>query len=176
MNAYPEFYHLAAERYSCRKYTNAPVSRELIMAVLDTVRLAPSACNKQPWKFLVLDTPELRDIVIRSYSRDWIKEASVYIVALGLHDEAWHRSFDGKDHTDVDVSIAVEHLCLGAASLGLGTCWVCNFDPAIVREGLNLPDNVEPIAIIPMGYPDSDGTVPEKKRKPFDEIVKWGKY
>lgn len=103
MNAYPEFYHLAAERYSCRKYTNAPVSRELIMAVLDTVRLAPSACNKQPWKFLVLDTPELRDIVIRSYSRDWIKEAPVCIVALGLHDEAWHRSFDGKDHTDVDV-------------------------------------------------------------------------
>ena len=97
-------------------------------------------------------------------------------MALGLHDEAWHRSFDGKDHTDVDVSIAVEHLCLGAASLGLGTCWVCNFDPAIVREGLNLPDNVEPIAIIPMGYPDSDGTVPEKKRKPLDEIVKWGKY
>lgn len=176
MNAYPEFYHLAAERYSCRKYTNAPVSRELIMAVLDTVRLAPSACNKQPWKFLVLDTPELRDIVIRSYSRDWIKEAPVCIVALGLHDEAWHRSFDGKDHTDVDVSIAVEHLCLGAASLGLGTCWVCNFDPAIVREGLNLPDNVEPIAIIPMGYPNSDGTIPEKKRKPFDEIVKWGKY
>lgn len=176
MNAYPEFYHLAAERYSCRKYTNAPVSRELIMAVLDTVRLAPSACNKQPWKFLVLDTPELRDIVIRSYSRDWIKEAPVCIVALGLHDEAWHRSFDGKDHTDVDVSIAVEHLCLGAASLGLGTCWVCNFDPTIVREGLNLPDNVETIAIIPMGYPDSDGTVPEKKRKPLDEIVKWGKY
>lgn len=97
-------------------------------------------------------------------------------MALGTHDEAWHRGFDGKDHTDVDVAIAVEHLCLAATSVGLGTCWVCNFDLAIVKDGLQLPDNVEPIAIIPIGYPVDGETVPEKKRKALDDIVKWGKF
>ncbi len=178
MEQYPQFYNLSLNRYSCRSYSNAPVARDLIAAVLDAVRLAPAACNRQPGKFLVIDTPGLRAEIQKSYGRDWFKEAPVYIVALGIHDEAWHRPFDGKDHTDVDVAIAVEHLCLAATTLGLGTCWVCNFDPKIVAEALALPEGVEPVAIIPIGHPDTpaDAGAPEKKRKEFDEIVKWGKF
>lgn len=175
MEQYPQFYNLSEHRYSCRDYKDEPVPADLLTAVFDAVRLAPSACNRQPWKFLVADSDELRAAVQRSYSRDWIAKAPVYVVALGLHDEAWHRPFDGKDHTDVDVSIAVEHLCLAAATLGLGTCWVCNFDPAVIRESFSLPEGVEPVAIIPVGWPATD-EVPLKKRKELDEIVKWGKY
>lgn len=176
MEQYPQFYNLSEHRYSCRGYSDKPVTRDLLIAMLDAVRLAPSACNRQPWKFLVIDTPELRHAVQKSYDREWFNSAPVYIVALGLHDVAWHRPFDGKDHTDVDVSIAVEHLCLAATTLGLGTCWVCNFDAALLSEALDLPEGVEPVAIIPVGYP-LDGThAPEKNRKPLDEIVKWGKY
>ncbi len=176
MNAYPQFYDLVSRRYSCRNYSDRKVPEDLLIAILDIVRLAPSACNKQPWRFLVIDDTEQSKVLRKSYSREWFDNAPLYIVALGMHDEAWHRNFDGKDHTDVDVAIAVEHLCLAATSVGLGTCWVCNFDPVIVKEGLRLPDNAEPIAIIPIGYPADGETVPEKKRKALDDIVKWGKF
>lgn len=176
MEQYPQFYSLSERRYSCRGYSDKSVPRDLIVAAFDAMRLAPSACNRQPWKFLVIDTPELCQVIRKSYDREWFNSASVYVVALGLHDEAWHRSYDGKDHTDVDVSIAVEHFCLAASTLGLGTCWVCNFDPAVLNEALSLPEGVEPIAIIPLGYPIDGSQIPEKKRKSLDEIVKWGKY
>lgn len=177
MNSYPAFYNLSTQRYSCRHYTSEPVDKSLLTAVLDAVRLAPSACNKQPWLFMVIDTPADLSVIHRSYSRGWIQTAPVCIIALGLHNEAWHRA-DGKDHTDIDVAIAVEHLCLAATSLGLGTCWVCNFDTETLREGLNIPADMEPVAIIPIGHPDQTGgaAVPPKNRKSYDSIVRWGKF
>ena len=175
-NAYPQLYNLARERYSCRNYSDRKVYRDTILAVLDIARLAPSACNRQPWKFLVADSQEQREAVLYSYEREWIRTAPEFIIACGIHDEAWHRGCDGKDHTDVDLSIAIEHLCLSATSLELGTCWVCNFDPKPIREAFGLPDNVEPIAIIPIGYPAEGQSTPIKKRKALDEIVKWGKF
>ena len=92
------------------------------------------------------------------------------IVACGNHAEAWHRKSDGKDHTDVDVSIAVEHLCLAATEQGLGTCWVCNFDTERCQQVMQLPEELEPIALIPIGYP-SEEVIAEKKRKPLDDIL-----
>ncbi len=172
---YPDFFELVSSRYSCRAYTNAPVSHDEVMAILETARLAPSACNKQPWKFMVLTSEEDKNVVIDSYSRDWIKTAPVYIVALGCEKEAWHRGSDNFDATPVDLSIACEHICLAATSLGLGSCWVCNFDEEKLRAELNISEEWIPIAIIPIGYPDPEVAVPEKKRKTIDEIVQWGK-
>ncbi len=176
MNAYPQFYNIVASRYSCRKYTSAPVDRELLMAMLDTARLAPSACNRQPWQFLVLDTEESRRPVLECYDREWMKNIPVFIVALGLKDEAWVRQYDNKNHLDIDLAIAVEHLCLAATSLGLGTCWICHFDPEALGAKLGLPEGVVPVAILPVGYPDPETAAPKKNRKTFDEIVKWEKY
>ncbi len=176
MNAYSQFYDLVAKRFSCRKYAPVPVSRDTMRAVLDTARLAPSACNRQPWTFVVADTPELCRDVKQCYSREWVESVPAFIVACGNHAEAWHRPEDGKDHTDVDVAISVEHICLAAASLGLGSCWICNFDIAALNSALNIPDGVEPIAIIAVGYPDSEAAAPEKKRKSIDEITQWGKF
>ncbi len=177
MEKFDEFSSLVLCRYSCRQYASQPVTRQTLLTLLDVARNAPSACNKQPWEFIVIDSDEqLRQVIIDSYGRDWIATAPAFIIACGDHDQSWHRGNDGKDHADVDVSIAVEHICLAAAAMGLGTCWVCNFDVQAVRIGLDLPENIEPIAIIPVGYPDPSAAVPEKKRKPIEEIVRWGKH
>lgn len=176
MDTYPELYNLALSRYSCRSYSPEPVPDDILMAVLDIARLAPSACNRQPWLFIIADSDDERRAIAESYSREWIKTAPTYIVACGIHEQAWHRPADGKDHTDVDLSIAIEHLCLAASSMHLGTCWVCNFDPTVISNAFRLPDGVEPIAIIPIGYPAQGDTAPAKTRKELSEIVRRGKF
>lgn len=174
IDIYPQFLELVKTRFACRKYLARPVPRDLITAVFEAAQLAPSAKNLQPWHFYVADTPELLSVVARCYDRDWIATAPVCIIACGDHDLAWHRN-DGKDATDIDVAIAVEHIALAATSLGLATCWVCNFDADRMKEELSLPDSREPIAIIPLGYPDDSMPVPAKKRKSLEETVTWGK-
>lgn len=171
---YNQFIELISERYSCRGYKNEPLDNELIMKVLEGVRLAPSACNRQPWKFLIITSEEGRNKIAECYNRDWIKTAPAFIVAMGDHSTAWHRADDNKDHTNVDLAIAVEHLCLTAKTLGLGTCWICNFDWKRFNELFAPPENWEAIAIIPIGYPETDNT-PKKVRKSLDEIITWEK-
>ena len=86
------------------------------------------------------------------------------------HDISWHRKADNKDHGDIDVAIAVEHLCLAAAEQDLGTCWVCNFDAKACHQIMQLAPQLEPVVLIPIGYP-ADNTIPEKKRKSIKEIT-----
>lgn len=175
-NAYPQLYYIAEERFSCRSFSTEPVDPDTLVAAMDIVRLSPSACNRQPWMFLMADSPAERAAVIESYPREWIKTAPEFIIACGNHDEAWHRPHDGKDHTDVDVAIAVEHLCLAAATLDLATCWVCHFDPEVIRKAFNIPPHIEPIAIIPIGHPADGVSAPAKTRKSLDEIFHRGKF
>lgn len=170
------FHDIVANRYSCRHYSQEPVSQEQILEILECARLAPSACNRQPWKFMVISAPEELSAVHASYNRDWIKEAPVAIIVLGNRNEAWHRSYDEYDATDIDIAITTEHICLAATSMGLGTCWICNFDPITLRTGMNIPEEWEPLAIIPVGKPAEDIAIPEKKRKNNDEIIQWGKF
>lgn len=168
------FLELAQERYSVRSYLERPVEKEKIMAILEAARLAPSAVNYQPVHFIVITDPTIKDRVVDAYPRDWFRNAPVLIVACGDHSQSWKRK-DGKDHCDIDVAIAVDHLILAAADVGLGTCWVCAFDAEKVHEVLELPDNLEVTALIPVGYPD-DNRRPLKKRKEFEQIVSWDKY
>lgn len=160
-------------RYSCRAYSGEKAEKEKLLAVMEAARLAPSACNRQPWLFAVAESDDARQAVAEAYDREWIRQAPQFIIAYGRRDHGWHRPCDGKDHTDVDVAIAVEHICLAAASLGLGTCWVCNFDPEKIKAAIAAGDSLDPIAIIPIGYPAQGAVVPEKKRKPLDEIMKF---
>lgn len=168
-----DFIKLAQDRSSIRRYTNREVSKELISQIIESARIAPSAVNFQPWKFIVVTGEKAKAIVQESYDREWFKTAPLYIVACGNHQEAWHRGVDGKDHTDIDVAIAVEHICMSAAAAGVGSCWVCNFDASKLKKDLQLPENLEPIAIIPLGYAEGDGDVRPKKRKTTEEIVQW---
>ncbi len=174
---YNEFRNLVNTRYSCRGYDNSrPVSREQLMSILETAHLAQSACNRQPWKFLVIDTPELHESVVRCYGRDWINDAPAFIVALGNSGDAWVRPCDGHNSMYVDVAIACENMCLAASSLGLGACWIGNFDVDKLCQELDIPAEWSPVAILSVGYPKDSEAVPAKTRKPFDEIVKWGKF
>lgn len=162
------FLELVKSRYSCRAYQPRDVEREKIDYVLECVRFAPSAVNRQPWQFRVVNSAEQRAKLQQCYSRDWFNTAPVYIIASIQHDQEWVRA-DGKPHGNIDIAIAVEHLCLAATEQGLGTCWVCNFDAALCSELFELPDNVEPAVLIPLGYP-ADEAKP-KNRKAIDEIV-----
>lgn len=165
---------LFASRFSVRSFTNQPVDRMIILEILEAARLAPSACNYQPWHFIVITEPGILSDLQEVYPRNWFREASVCLVVCGDHRQSWKRKSDGKDFADVDVAIAVDHLVLKATELGLGTCWVCNFDVGLTRKKLRLPDHIEPIAIIPIGYTNAE--VPVKTRKPLSEIISWEKF
>ena len=163
------FLELVKQRYSCRAYKPLGVEKEKLNYILECVRLAPSAVNKQPWCFRIVSKEEDKVRLQQCYNRDWFKTAPMYVVASVLHDEEWVRS-DGKHHGDIDIAIAVEHLCLAATEQGLATCWVCNFDAVLCKELFNLSDNEEPAVLIPLGYAADE--VKPKNRKPIDAIVR----
>lgn len=166
------FIDLVKQRYSVRSYDERPVEKEKLDYIMECVRLAPSAVNFQPWHFYVVTDKEKLQAVKSAYHREWIQNAPCVIVACVDHNVAWHRSADNKDHSDIDIAIAVEHLCLAATEQGLGTCWVCNFDAVLCSEVLSLPENVELAVLIPIGYtPNTE--VPQKKRKGIDEICSY---
>lgn len=168
------FIDLATRRYSVRDYENRPVEKDKLMYVLEAARFAPSAVNFQPWQFIVVTDPELLKSVQEIYPRNWLHTTPVIIIALGDHKLGWHRKSDGKDYTDIDVAIAIDHLILAATEQNLGTCWICNFDAEKCCEMFNLPESLEPIAMISIGYPIADAKV-DKKRKPIEELVHWNK-
>ena len=166
-----EWKELVRRRYSCRSYEDKAVPDEIVREILDEARVAPSAGNKQPWLFYVVRDPKTKRSLREAYDKDWFYTAPVVIVACGDSEGAWKRSCDGKASLDIDVAIAVDHLTLAATDRGLGTCWICAFEPDAVRKHLSLPASVEPIVLTPLGYP-ADEPKP-KKRKPIGEIVRF---
>jgi nitroreductase len=166
------FNNLINSRYSVRSYSDKKIVKELIIEILEAARLAPSAVNYQPWHFIVITEEKELASIHEVYHRQWFREAPVCIVACADHTLSWKRKSDGKDFADVDLAIAIDHLILKATELNLGTCWICNFDVEITKKKLALPDHMEPIALIPVGYINS--IPPEKKRKALSEIVQWG--
>jgi len=106
------FLELCEERFSARKFTDEPVSEDDLNYVMECVRLAPSAVNFQPWKWLIVKSAEAKEKLCKCYDRDWFRTAPLYVVGLKDCNTNWVRKTDGKMHGDVDVSIATEHLCL----------------------------------------------------------------
>jgi len=170
-----QFQELIIARQSVRNFTNVLPPKDELTLVLNAARLAPSAVNFQPCQFIMVSSEDMMKEVHTCYHRDWFNTAPACIVVVGNHNKAWKRTSDGKDFTDIDVAIAIDHLTLQATEIGLGTCWVCNFDVEKVSALFDLPTYMEPIALIPIGYPsDVKDLLPkEKERTPFDEIVKW---
>lgn len=169
-----EFDDVIRHRYSVRSFTSEKVDRSFILEILEAARMAPSAVNYQPWHFIVITEPENLIDIQEVYPRKWFAEAPACIVVCSDHSQSWKRKSDGKDFADVDAAIAIDHLVLKATDLGLGTCWVCNFDTEMTRKKLHLPENIEPIALIPFGYTTSEA--PPKSRKPLSELVHWEKF
>lgn len=175
------FLDLAGRRQSDRKYEPRPVPREAIDRCLEAARLAPSACNSQPWTFIVADRDPLRGQVAEAafsgvYSMNaFARQAPVLIVAVTERSRYVARlggQFRGVQYSLVDLGIACEHLCLQAAEEGLGTCWLGWFNEKAVKKVLGLPPATKLDIMISMGYP-ADPDAREKKRKSLDEIRRY---
>ncbi len=165
---------LAKARYSVRSYLDKEVEKDKLLQVLEAGRLAPSACNNQPVHFIVVTEPEQLQKIYEVYRGTWIKEAPAVIIVCGNHIESWKRR-DGKDHSDVDAAIAVDHMTLAAADLGLGTCWVCAFDARRCHELFELPEHLEAAVLLPVGYPKGEPDA-RTSRKSLEEMVSWNQY
>lgn len=165
------FKELSQNRFSARKFTAESVSQSDIDFIMESARLAPSAVNYQPWRFIIVKSDEYKSKLRKAYDREWFASASMYIVCVSNHSQSWHRKNDGKDHADIDIAIAAEHICLAASDLGLGTCWVCNFDAKMVHADFNLNNDEEAAVLIPLGHIAPDCPQKEKQRKSLDEIV-----
>ena len=164
-----DFLELVKRRYSCRNYQPTSIEKEKLDYILECVRFAPSAVNKQPWAFRIISDKEEKEKLRQCYDREWFATAPTYIMASILHDEEWVRA-DGKHHGNIDIAIAVEHLCLAAAEQGLGTCWVCNFDVEKCAQLFRIPSNEEVAVLIPIGYAADEAK--EKKRKSTTDILR----
>jgi nitroreductase len=170
-----EFTELIRNRESIRNYDpDRPVSKAVIEKILEAGRIAPSACNDQPWLFLVIGSESMLEAVRACYSRPWFKDAPQLLVVVGLKDQAWVRSFDGYNSVETDIAIAFTHLMLAAENEGVATCWIEAYDPKILRKALNLTGSQVVFGITPLGYP-REGFVKkgEKIRKSMQEIVRY---
>ena len=155
-----EFLKLAADRYSVRKFDPKPVEDEVLAKVLKAGHLAPTAVNFQPQKIYVIKSEEAMEKV-----RDCTPcHFGAPIMLTICHDTntCWKRPFDGKSSGDIDASIVATHMMLQAAELGLGTTWVMFFESAKLSEAFDLPENIVPTALMPLGYPAADAEASEK--------------
>jgi len=169
-----ELQKVIRDRYSVRAYQARPIPDELLREVLDAFVLAPTAANRQPIGLVVVETEGHEQELKRVYRPEWFASQPPLIVcACAIPAEGWSRK-DGKPYADVDATIAMDHLILAAASLGLGTCWIGAFDPDAAREVFGLPEGVEPLAMTPLGYP---ADLPKPKlRKKADQLIHYGRW
>lgn len=169
------FYELIEQRESIRDYNpKKPVEKEKLLRILQAGRLAPSAANRQPWKFLIVSSPETLQKVKECYHKPWFQDAPLILIVTGNEEESWQRSYDGYNSIETDLTIAMDHIILAAAYEGIGTCWIAAFDPFILQEKLNLKDNERVFAMTPIGYPRDGYKKKEFKiRKNLEEIVRY---
>ena len=179
-----KFLDLVNKRQSIRKYLDKPVERERVEQCLEAARLAPSANNSQPWSFIVIDDPKLKEAVARntfdrviSFNR-FSLQAPVLILILSERPSFFSRigsAVKDKQFSLIDIGITAEHLCLQAAEEGLGTCMLGWFNEKGVKKLLHIPPQIRVELIITMGYPVSDEIQP-KERKPINQIKSYNSY
>jgi nitroreductase len=163
-----DFLELVTSRYAVRSYESRPVDEDTLNRVLEAARLAPSASNRQEWKFVVVRDPQIRRrLAVACMNQTFIAGAPVVIAGVGLMPD---RIMTCEVPADpVDLAIALEHLSLAAVAEGLGTCWIGAFSQDEVRQVLGIPGSVKVIGVMTLGYP-ADSPRP-KTRKAMDEIV-----
>lgn len=178
------FRKLADARFSVRKYKGLKVEREKILRCLESVRLTPSACNSQPWHFVIVDNPKEADILAEKttlpFSRlnQFTKNAPV-IIAIVAEKPNLSSGIGGmikkKPYYLMDIGMAAEHFCLQAAEEGLGTCMIGWFNEKAVKKYLSVPSGLSIPLLITLGYPEKE-TSPVKIRAKLEDIYSFGKY
>ena len=168
-----EFTELIQKRYSVRSYKSDPVEQDKLDHILESARMAPTAANRQPFRLIVSQTGGRISDFKRVYDRDWFVQAPLIICACAYPEKGWVR-YDGKSYVDVDVAIAMDHLILAAANLGLGTCWIASFNVDAARDVFCLPDELDPIVLSPLGYPNDKPS--RKERKSLSDLVHFERW
>lgn len=168
-----DFYDVIEQRESIRDYDSArPLEQEKLNRILNAGRLAPSAGNRQPWRFLVISSDHMLKKVRKCYHRDWFRKAPHILVVAGHIADAWVRQYDGYNSLETDLTIAMDHMILAAENEGVGTCWIAAFDPDVLNEALSLKSDEMVYAITPLGYPGKGFRKKgHKGRKPLEDIV-----
>jgi nitroreductase len=180
-----EFNSLIQLRQSVRKYADKPIEKEKLIACIEAARMAPSASNSQPWRFVVVEEQQLREKVAKETVgplgtfNKFVKEAPVILVMVlekpKLLTEMGGR-LKNKEYPLIDIGIAAEHFCLQAADLGLGTCMLGWFSEAKLKELLQIPADRTIGLLITLGYAPVDYTQRKKIRKPLNEVLRWNGY
>ena len=178
------FLDLANKRYSVRNYKNTPVPQEKIDQCIEAARLAPSACNSQPWKFIIVNDLKLINKLARATFEGILSfnhfafKAPVLILIVSERQKAFAKFgsiVKRKNFSLMDIGIAAEHFCLQAAEEGLGTCMLGWFNEKKVKKTLSIPKLKRVELIISVGF-SADDNIPHKKRKSVDEILSYNKY
>ncbi|MGB2862972.1 MAG: nitroreductase family protein [Sedimentisphaerales bacterium] len=154
-------------RYSCRAYQDKSIEQDKLDSILEAARLAPSAKNTQDWRFVVVTDRDTKRRVATTTNRPEVFEKAGAIIAACSNSDYVMQC--GQAIGPIDVAIALEHICLQAADLGLGTCWIGSFDADKVRQTLKIPDDIIIVELMALGYPA--GSKPEPKREPIEKIV-----
>lgn len=166
-----DFEKLITERYSVRKFKNEHLSGECIDAIINAAHKAPTGCNYQPQRILVLNTDESIE-KLKNCTRSHFEAPTAMLVCYN-EDESWKRPYDGALSAPVDAAIVATHMMLEAHNIGVGCCWVMHFNPEKMKEIFNMPDNIKPLALLVMGYPD-EGASPHEfhyKTRPVEDVV-----
>lgn len=165
-----DFFKLIEKRYSVRAYEDKDVEKKKIDKILAAADLAPTANNAQPFKIFISKTKGHEEDLKKVYGREWFVQAPYVICVCSIPEKAWKRQ-DGKNYHEVDTAIVADHIILAATALGLGTCWIANFNEGETRSFFNIPRYMVPEIITPIGYA---GDSPSKKvRRKIIDLVEF---
>lgn len=179
------FNELINSRQSVRRYQGKPVEREKIEMIIEAVHVAPSACNSQPWRIIIVDEPGLKNEVAKTTFSKTIAfnkfAAEAPVIAVLVIEKAKliaqiGGSIKNMEYPKIDIGIAAAHFCLQAAELGLGTCMIGWFDEKKIQQLLNIPEKRKIGLVITLGYPPEDYKLRKKIRKPLTEICGFNSY
>jgi nitroreductase len=174
-------FDIIKERYSVRDYSSRPIEQEKLDIILESARLAHSACNVQPWHFYVVTDKkkigafsEKMPLGAQMVMNSFISEAPIVIVATAGPINILQKALSyiiNKRWYYMDVSIAIEHMVLTAWEFGIGSCWIGWFDEKKIKKTLSIPRDREVVALLTLGYPNEVSKRPEKSRKKTEEIT-----
>ena len=167
------FIEIAKKRYSVRSYKDKKVEEEKLQMILEAAHVAPTAANLQPVRLIVVQSKEGLEKIGKGAN---LYGAPLAIVVCADHSKAWVRPFDKKQTGDIDTSILTDHMMLQATELGLGSVWICYFKQDVIRSEFGLPEELEPVNILAVGYSDEEAADPERHaqmRIPMEELVSY---
>lgn len=168
-----KFIEIARQRHSVRRYAGRGVEPEKLAQILEAAHAAPTAANRQPVRLIAVQSKEGLEKLGRAAD---LYGAPLAILVCADRDRAWVRPYDRKSHGDIDAAILTDHMMLQATELGLGSVWICFFRPEVLRREFQLPDGLEPVNILALGYAAGDEADPgrfDTQRIPMEQLVSY---